>query len=587
MFEGHGLGGRCEGEHEECGRQAETHTSIFSCRERPERIAAMGRPARAFDTIGSGMKLLAMMVWAMPLAAASAEWAGSAACARCHSEIYRSYLQTPMAVSAGTPGNGTPETFDRASFTHSASGFRYRVRREGKRYLLEFERTGGEMPVRGKVPLDFFVGSGSIARSYVWSAGGFLFEAPVAYYAAERAWNLQPGYDQYSYPFLTRPIAAGCLECHASRVQPLEGTLNGFASPPFLENGVACERCHGPGAGHAAGRGPIVNPAKLDAGRRDSVCDQCHLSGEQRVVRAGRERLPFVAGERLRDYVTVFVRGDAAAGMKVTSHAENLEQSACRRASGARLWCGSCHDPHKVPRNPERAGWFRSKCEACHQPGDCRETAAARREKDDDCTACHMPKNSVADAEHVVYTDHSIPRRPRALVAAAPPSELVPFGGGEAGPRDTGMAYAMLADRTGSETARKRSFDLLRGRQAQLENDPRALLYLGDHYRRLDEDARAIPLYERAKELDPAQATAASVLGAIRMEQGQFAVAAALWREALSRNPGLVLVRFNLAGALIRMGDFQDAQRQLERTLEFNPSFAAAARLLDEIRQRR
>ncbi len=531
------------------------------------------------------MKLLSVILWAMPLAAAGADWAGSAACARCHGDIYRSYLQTPMAASAGTPGNGTAESFERAAFTHMASGFRYRVRREGKGYSLEFERAGGEMPVRGKVALDFFVGSGSVARSYVWSAGGFLFEAPVAYYAADRAWNLQPGYSQYSYPFLTRPIAAGCLECHASRVQPLEGTLNGFASPPFLESGVACERCHGPGAEHAAGRGPIVNPARLDAERRDSVCEQCHLSGEERVVRAGRERQPFVAGERLADYARVFVRRDASAGMKVTSHAENLEQSACRQASGARLWCGSCHDPHKLPRNAERADWFRSKCEACHQPGDCGETVSARKAKGDDCTACHMPKGSVADAEHVVYTDHSIPRRPRAVVAASPPAELVPFGGGEAAPRDAGMAYAMLADRTGSESARKRSFDLLR--EAQLENDSRALIYLGDHYRRLNDDASAIPLYERAKELDPAQATAASVLGAIRMERGEVAGAVSLWREALSRNPGLVLVRFNLANALIRTGDLQAAQRELERTLEFNPSFAAAARLLDEIRKRR
>ena len=93
----------------------------------------------------------------------------------------------------------------------------------------------------------------------------------------------------------------------------------------------------------------MVNPAKLAAERRDSVCAQCHLSGEVRVMRPGAAWDSYRAGDRLADSMTVFVRAGVSPGMRVTSHFEKLAQSACKRASGDRLWCGSCHDPHAVP----------------------------------------------------------------------------------------------------------------------------------------------------------------------------------------------------------------------------------------------
>ena len=50
-------------------------------------------------------------------------------------------------------------------------------------------------------------------------------------------------------------------------------------APAFVEGAISCERCHGPGKAHIArmtvpardAPRQIVNPAKLDARRRDSV----------------------------------------------------------------------------------------------------------------------------------------------------------------------------------------------------------------------------------------------------------------------------------------------------------------------------
>jgi predicted CXXCH cytochrome family protein len=515
---------------------------------------------------------------AIVVGAAASQGAGSEACAPCHRAIVESYRRTPMARSSGKVGRDSAiETFARSSFTHDVSGFRYRV----TPYAVEFERNGR---LHGKKDLAWFIGSGATARSYLVQAAGFLFEAPVAYYTREAKWELAPAYDRYAYPYLTRPIAPGCLGCHASFLNATPGTLNGYGDPPFAEGGVACERCHGSGDAHiaAANGRAIVNPAKLPPDRRDSVCAQCHLSGEVRVMRSGRDWQSYRPGDRLADSMTVFVR-DAAAGMTVTSHVENLAQSACKRQSGDRMWCGTCHDPHSVPAASERVFWFRTKCLSCHETHGCTESLAVRRRNGDDCAGCHMPKGAVTDAQHVVFTDHSIPRRPRRPAAAPTGSaRLVPFGD-PASARDTAMAYAIAAGRLGIDASRVRP--LVEAAHAAAPDDVEVMVSLAEIYRNSGDGAKAFPLYRRAIELDPAQLTAPVGLGGIFFERGEYREAIALWQDALRKNPGLVLTATNLAMAQWRAGDPKAAEATLRKVIDLSPGFQIAVDLLDRLKQ--
>ena len=516
-----------------------------------------------------------------------ADFVGNKACAPCHAAIYRSYMRTPMARSSGKVGSEEPkELFERAEFRDTRGAFAYRVTPD---YRFEFTQQGARQPIAGLRALSYFVGSGAAARTFLIDDGGFLFESPVTYYRQSASWKASPGFEGLDYPYLTRPVVPSCLQCHASGIQANAGTLNGYVNPPFLENGVSCERCHGAGSDHIARGAKMVNPAKLAPEARDSICAECHLSGEVRVPKVsedqpGKEERVLTPGDLLADNLTVFVRAGSPSGLRVTSHVENLAQSACKRESGDKMWCGACHDPHTTPEPAEKAAYFRGKCLSCHQTQDCHAAAQARVANGDSCTACHMPGSATTDIQHVVFTDHSIRRRPTgSVVAPASNAELVPYPSYTAATRDLAMAYAVVALRDHNPADRARAFSLLKQAAEQGTADAQALAYLAEFYRDAKDDAHALPIYQQVWRMDRSQYAVAAALGAYQMQRGNFAEAIQLWRAALTLNPAMTLVRVNLAQALLRTGKPGDARAALEQALHFNPASPEAKALLSQI----
>jgi cytochrome c-type biogenesis protein CcmH/NrfG len=510
-----------------------------------------------------------------------ADFVGNNACAPCHAAIFRSYMRTPMAQSSGKVGTEDPkEIFDRGEFRDARGAFSYKVAPD---YRFEFTQQGVGQPISGVRALSYFVGSGAAARTFLIDDNGFLFESPVTYYRQPASWKASPGFEGLDYPYLTRPVVPSCLQCHASGIQAKAGTLNGYATLPFLENGVSCERCHGAGSDHIAKGAKMLNPAKLAPAERESICAQCHLSGEVRVPRPGKDKA-MTAGELLAEDLTVFVRAGSPSEMRVTSHVENLAQSACKRGSGDTMWCGTCHDPHTTPAPGEKSAWFRVKCLSCHQIQDCHAAEGARLASGDSCIACHMPRGSTSDIQHVVFTDHSIRRKPATSGGApAPDAELVPYPSYTATTRDLALAYAVVALRDHNTADRERAFPLLRQAAAQGTADAEALAYLAEFYRDAKDDAHALPIYQQVWRMDRSQYAVAAALGAYQMQGGNLAEAIRLWQEALALNPAMTLVRVNLAKALLRTGKPGEARAALEQALHFNPASPEARALLSQI----
>ena len=460
----------------------------------------------------------------------AAVFIGSQPCKPCHANIFDSYMKTPMANSSGRV-----ESVPQAEFT--AAGQHYRVRNNE----LFFDG--------GSVSMDYFVGSNAAGRTYVHNRDGYLYEIPVTWYARKGAWDASPGYENESEVWLTRAVESTCLQCHSSRVRPVLGTQNRFGDPPFLENGVSCERCHGPGSEHEknpASAG-MVNPSRLDPDRRDAVCSQCHLTGEARIDTPGRKFAEYRAGDRLTDYATYFVWKLGRRDLKVTSHVEKLAASACKSASGDALWCGTCHDPHNNSDKSQQA------CLSCHQEA---------HRKEERCVTCHMPRTQTVDVSHGVMTDHSIPRTQKREPLPAQQA-LVPFlGTGD--DRALGLAYAELGD--------KRARELLS--RATTKDWP-VLLRLAV----LEPDAdRAAQLYQSVLRENPYETTALVNLGSYLAHQGRMSEAGRLWERALATNPAVEEAVLNLT----QIRSAEESLTLLRRYLDLNPvSRKARARLAD------
>jgi tetratricopeptide (TPR) repeat protein len=521
------------------------------------------------------------------LAIDQASYVGNQACAKCHEEISRNYERTPMARSSGAVGDDVVE----GSFRHGPSGVSYRVARENGAAWLEYERrdaaTAGDR-LQGRRQLQYFIGSNAAGRSFLWMIDRFLFQAPVTWYAQSRRWDVSPGYEADREMRFNRPIEANCLYCHASQSQPVFGAQNRYADPPFTQPGVACERCHGPGSLHARGLAAMINPAKLDAARRDSVCAQCHLSGEARVERPGKMLAFYRPGDLLSDYVSYFVFEESQKiDLKANSHVENLAQSACKQRSGEQMSCLSCHDPHSAPVAPERAGYFREKCLACHLPEAL--PANGRHTQKADCAGCHMPKSRVADGGHGVLTDHRIPRVPSGAKAGVIAGrKLVSFPGFTSDARMLGLAYAEVALRGNDPFHNREAWLQLSEALPQYAAEPELMTRLAFIQESRGATEQALKLYEAALRAKPRRASqfviAAVNAGRIYATRGEIERAVALWQDALEVNPALSEAAFNLALALQLQGDGKKAGETLERLLRFDPDSTRSKDLLRQIR---
>lgn len=503
-------------------------------------------------------------------------------CAGCHAEIVRKYNATGMARSSGKTGTGGfHESFSKAEI-QDASGAQYKI---SNSYVMQFQRESAG--VLGQRALNWFIGSGNVGRSYLFESDGFLFQAPVSYYTSRSAWDISPGYQRSRNIELSRLVETRCLQCHASGLNPVADFQNKFGQPPFLENGVSCERCHGSGTLHVekmkkgeGGSREIINPAKLEPAQRDSVCAQCHLTGVSRVARRIRE--PFRPGALLSDSIAVFVWKGSASELNATSHYERLRQSACQRVSGEKLWCGTCHDPHQEPEATKRVAYYRERCVSCHKEKSCKEVLAVRRKVGDDCTSCHMPKSNTRTMEHVAFTDHSISRRAKTQ-SFSPVAEkiLEPFWKVEMTDRDYAMGYATVAPAEAS--VRQRAFTLLQKSANEDPADAVILSQLAQFYDRMGQEEKAMELCRKVLQIDATNSAVAMNLGTYVAKRGNMAEAIALWKQALLGNPSLTGARLNLGIAQYRNGDVKDAEETLKTALSFAPDNEAARRMLTEI----
>lgn len=475
-------------------------------------------------------------------------------CATCHREIAATYARTGMARSFFMPASAneienyakTPEYYHALSDSHYAMTIRngeYFERR------WQVNAAGKEINVE-ELKIDYVMGSGNHARSYLHrTERGMLIELPLGWYPDKGGeWGMVPGSDT-PHPQTRRFISYKCMFCHNGYPQVPAGNTSAGSEPVFvgeLPKGIDCQRCHGPGAEHVrtSGGAKIVNPARLSPERRMEVCMQCHLettSGRIPAVLQSFDRgtFSYVPGQPLEDFAIMF---DHAPGtghegkFEAVSSVYRLKQSRCFLESKGKMECGTCHDPHSIPRGEEAARHYASVCMGCHASAHAADVALKA-----DCVSCHMPKRRVDDAPHVIMTDHLIQRR-------APADALAEF-----------------AERPAEEYRG----EVVPYYPSPLPQTPRNALYRAVAQVGLDNNVAAgLPeLVRLIDEIKPPEAEFYMVLGDGWKSEGKLREAAAAYRQALNREPGSTRAMRALASV-----DSEHAEQILARAVQIAPN---------------
>ncbi len=558
--------------------------------------------------------------------AVSQAFVGSESCAECHAEIVEKYNRHPMGRSLAAVADAESiEDYANAEFQPPGPR-RYRAERtaDGVRHREMLAEPGGETVYDQAMPIAYVLGSGQHGRSYLIERDGVLTQSSLGWYSQRQCWDLSPGFRPQAHARFERRVSDSCLYCHAGRMAYAEAASSShdrYAQPAFRETRIGCERCHGPGEAHVAQQrrqrvsgadGTIVNPARLDASRREAVCNQCHLQGLMTVTRYGRDFFDFRPGQYLDDALLVFVHGDRvdeARRTRPVSHVEQMRASRCFQESAGRMGCVSCHDPHEHRTGAPGAAHYQASCLKCHEDRGCALPEAQRlaAPANGSCVSCHMPPLAVQAVAHTSLIDHRILRNPKADRATVrggtpAPDELVLFdNAAERLPRReveraTGMAMVEIANRTQQRVWAARGERLIVPAElaeaplsAVLEalgDDVHALEALGSSYALTEREAAAMVVWRHALRFAPRNESVRLKI-AMRLHESQdWAGARDAFASLLEVNPHVAMYHGRYSHVLGNLQRLEEAIVPAKRALELDPTLTHIHEWLADLYQK-
>ncbi len=379
----------------------------------------------------------------------TARYVGINTCKLCHQGIYNTFIETGMGKSfAGATRKKSSGDFKTSVIYDKFSDFYYKSYwgKNDSLYFLEFRLKGKDTIYKRLERCDYIIGSGHHTNSHMQNINGHFNQMPMTFYTQKKEWHLPPGFENGVNTRFSRKIGLECTTCHNSYPNFELGSENKYNK---VDEGINCERCHGPGSVHVQQRSTgskvdtanytdysIVNPSKLSIDRQFDVCQRCHLQGNA-VLKEGKSFYDFKPGMKLSDFISVFLPkySNAEDEFIMASHADRLKMSQCFIKSinpkevknklkpyKDALTCVTCHNPHisvKVTGNEV----FNTACLNCHGKKiemNCTEKKVASAIKNStfqilnskfSCVSCHMPKSGSIDIPHVTVHDHFI-RKP-------------------------------------------------------------------------------------------------------------------------------------------------------------------------------
>lgn len=521
-------------------------------------------------------------------------YAGSQSCAACHEEIVELYRTSPMSQSITLVDPVAQEgllPIEQRRVIGRQRFFEVDVEDGVMRHHEKMLDKSGSLIYDQAVPMDYVVGSGSDAKSYIYQRGSQLLMSPLNWYSKKKVWDVAPGYSPDDARRFDRLVNDECLSCHTGRPAVVGRGLDQFQKPAFHEMSIGCENCHGPAkqhiefhelAGGTSGKDPIVNPAKLDPELRESVCNQCHHLTAARVLRHGRTHFDFRPGMNVDEIWTLMdATSDVSGDGEVTSvsHVQQMRRSRCFVESEGQLGCISCHDAHSVPSEIERADFYRKRCLTCHDDSSCEAPRELRQAESDSCIVCHMPAGNSNNVTHVSVTDHRVVRRrDEAAVEKADPAAMLALPENARKMPKWERDRAFLVGNWGyrSRSGAQPGIDIISGLVELSKTGPedRAILEalaLSALQGKADDTAQK--LFERLLKIPEAEIPAVDNLLNIHYRAARFDRALVLTDRLLKVDPGSARILALRADILLNLDRRDEALAAAEQALRLHPTF--------------
>jgi len=340
-------------------------------------------------------------------------YVGAARCAECHRDKHRTWsgARHSMMLQPASPATVAGD-FTQATVT--LRGTTFALGQEGERFVVR-----GPFPTAAPAThrVDYTLGSRRVQHYLTTLPDGRIVVLPPTWDVETREWfhNLDIVNPNQPAGIPVQVWNRNCFGCHVSaQVKGFDAQADTYATT-WTDFGTNCERCHGPGAAHAAryaspaaapavGAHAIVVPTDLPKERATAVCAQCHSLRDLTVP-------GFEAGAEYFDHFTpVLEYGDEhrvdpaywADGRprRFSNDAIGLWQSRCYLEGGAT--CTTCHvDPHEpnIERNPQLGRTNNGLCTRCHEPiaaDVAAHTRHASGSAGSSCVACHMPPTVIS-----------------------------------------------------------------------------------------------------------------------------------------------------------------------------------------------
>jgi len=387
-------------------------------------LAVGGRGARRWNQF----KPLRAMFWiglccALTSVAIAQDYAGEAECNDCHRTSHQAWTESRHSKML------QPATSEAVKGDFSAGRVRLRgvdfvlTKRGGVFYITESFLTGKPREHR----VQYTLGNRRIQHYLTTLPDGRIILLPPSWDVQRKRWfhNLDID-DPEEVPGVQVQLwNKSCYSCHVSQEEKQFDLKKITYKTKWLNFGVNCERCHGPGDEHVKNakatpylpwfdrNAPdIVNPARLSSERSTMVCAQCHSFRDIWVD-------GFRAGDNWYDhFLPVLEYGLPNAEdpaywadgrtRRFSNDAFGLWQSQCYLKGGAT--CVTCHSaPHNtnIDANPQLHG--NALCTQCHKQigaAVTQHTHHAASGAGSQCIGCHMPPTVLSIKAQI--RDHSM-----------------------------------------------------------------------------------------------------------------------------------------------------------------------------------